>query len=126
MTPQATLRGDAPYRPPRGRILVAHLLVVGAFVVLAIAVWHRREVDTQRQRFREQHGSIDIPEAIYFDSLAASVQIPALLTWLGLQLASAVLFCFNRKEAAWPALLTFWTLWGVALLGIMMECGFGV
>ena len=95
-----------------------HLLVLAAIAVLAVGLWHRQKVDFLRQDFRARGGEIDIPEALYFDSMAASVQIPVLLGWMVFQAGSALAFCWRwNSMGGWPRLV-FVALWCVSSFGV--------
>jgi len=95
-------------------VIVAYLLVFGAIGALAVVSWHRDKVNSLREQYSQQHGPIDIPEALYFDSMACSVQIPVLLLWFVLQLTSAFVFCVNSRGVGYSGGLVFWMLWSIA------------
>lgn len=112
-------RGHPVSRLPGRMVLLSQLLVAGAIVALAVGFWHGYEMDELRQCYLERHGTIDVPEALYFDWMAARVRVPVLLAWLSLQGTSVLVFWFNRSAAGLTARQVFWTLWLMSWVGVV-------
>lgn len=94
-----------------GRPKIAYLLLAAAGLDIAARCWHWHHVDGLRQQYLAIHGSIDIPEGMYFAGLFMNVQVPLLLLFLILQYASAVAFVCNcRGIGAWR-ISGFWCAW---------------
>jgi hypothetical protein len=100
---------------PTGRnarfLFVAQLLAVGSIIALACRIRYLHLIDTMRRQYLEEHGQLDIPEALYFDGKAASAVVLVALVWLVLQLTSLGMFCLNQRDAGKPVKFVFWTLW---------------
>jgi len=94
---------------PKPRL--AHVLVVASGVALATAVCHSHKVDILRERWLQQHGEIDIPEALYFDGIAAAVELPLLALWLILLVVSLLVFCGTKNEFGPVSRLAFLAIW---------------
>ena len=109
----------SPVRSQSLMVMLAQLLVVGAFIALAVGFWHRSKVEALQERFRERYGVIDVPEAFGFLGMALSVLIPVLLVWFGLQLTSVIVYCVNRTQAGLIVALAFWTLWTISCFGVI-------
>jgi hypothetical protein len=105
------------WKPP-----LAHFLVVASGVALATAVWHSQKVNILREQWLQQHGEIDIPEAIYFDGMTASVELPLLALWLILLVVSFMTFCGTKKALGPVSRLAFLAIWlpssGLAVWGM--------
>lgn len=100
--------------PKNKLVFAALLLAVAAIVAEGVAYWYGQKVDSLRQRYRDQGNTIDIPEAIYFDSMAASVILPAHLICFVLQWTSAALFCLNWQGSGYFLGTAYWIIWFMA------------
>jgi hypothetical protein len=109
--PEIKPAANLPSRYPCRAMIVAHLLVVGAIVSMTVVFWHGHKVHLLREQYLRQYGAIEVPAAIYFDSIAMSVQFPLLLLWFLLQMAAAAVWCFNWRGVGYSLGLVFWMLW---------------
>jgi hypothetical protein len=94
--------------------VLAYFMSVVALVAIAVASWQANYVDKLRDDYLKRNGTIEVFEAIYFDSKAASVIGPALLAFILCQLMAVVFFVRSQTPSSWLSVLSFWALWIVA------------
>jgi hypothetical protein len=91
--------------------VLAYLLVAASILSQGFGLWHRHKVTLLRDQYFDRQGEIDIPEAMYFDSMAFSVAIRVIPIWFLLQLASAIVFCGKGGRVRFYVELVYLVLW---------------
>jgi len=102
--------------------ILAYVMPVVALCAMVAAFWQSNYVDELRENYMRRHGSIDIPEAMYFDGKAAFVIAPALLAFLVCQVLAVVFFVLSWRPWSWLFALSLWALWAAAWGLLVLYC----